>query len=109
MTELRRYKRKPIDVDFRGGEESGAGQLLFGGGDVSAGGAFLRSDLLLERGERLNLELTLPGRARPIRAEAAVVWVRRFPKPGEEAGMGIEFLQISEADRRAIEEWVERP
>lgn len=102
MSELRRHKRKPIDVEIRCRDESGLGQLTFGSGDLSAGGAFLRSELLLEQGERLWLEFALPGRERPVRAEARVAWVRRFPASGQEGGMGIEFLGMTEDDRRAL-------
>jgi uncharacterized protein (TIGR02266 family) len=107
MTDLRRHKRKPLAVEFRCRDESGAGTLQFGSGDLSAGGAFLRSDLLLEQGERLWLELELPGRERPVRAEARVAWVRRFPSSGQEGGMGIEFLGMTDEDRRAVESFVE--
>jgi uncharacterized protein (TIGR02266 family) len=107
MSELRRHKRKPLDVEFRCRDDAGLGQLQFGSGDVSAGGAFLRSDLLLEQGDRLWLEFGLPGRDRPIRAEARVVWVRRFPGERQDGGMGIEFLGMTDEDRRALSEFTE--
>lgn len=107
MSELRHHKRKPVDVEFSCRDEAGLGQLQFGSGDVSAGGAFLRSDLLLEQGERLWLEFALPGRESPVRAEARVAWVRRFPGEGQEGGMGIEFLGMTDEDRRALAEFTE--
>lgn len=90
-------------MDFRAQNAAGAGQLLFEGLDLSAGGTFLRSELLLEQGETLVVEFRVPGVPRLMRAQARVVWVRRFPKDGEDAGMGIEFLSMSDDDRRLLE------
>ena len=105
MTEQqRRFKRKELQVDFRARHQSGAGQLLFESADVSAGGSFLKSDLLLEVGEALVVEFHLPEVPRAIRAQGRVAWVRRFPHEDEPAGMGLEFLAMSEEDREILEE-----
>ena len=89
-------------MDFAARDGHGAGLLIFTSADVSAGGAFLKSDLLLEQGEPLSLEFHLEGRMSPIRAQARVVWVRRFPEGSEPAGMGVEFVNINEDDRGAL-------
>jgi uncharacterized protein (TIGR02266 family) len=102
MSTERRQPRRPLDVAVRGREGTAAGKLLFDTKDVSAGGAFLKSDLLYEEGERLSLELSLPGRAAPVQVRARVVWVQRFPSEGEDAGMGVEFEDLAEADRKAL-------
>ena len=101
MSELRRHPRKSIRTEFVCRDESGQGELWFDSGDVSAGGAFLLSQVLYEQGELLKLELGLSGRV--LRCEAYVAWVRRFPAPGEEAGMGVQFVWLADADRRALE------
>lgn len=98
----RRYQRKAISVQFSARDASGAAQLVFTSADLSAGGTFFVSDLLLEIGETLSLELQVPGRATAIRAQARVAWVRRFPEAGEAAGMGIEFVTMREDDRAAL-------
>ena len=98
----RRFQRQSLQVDFRGKDAQGAGALLFLGADLSTGGTFLRSDLLLEQGEALSLEFRVPGVPRLMRASARVAWVRRFPKEGEAAGMGIEFLAMTDEDRRVL-------
>jgi uncharacterized protein (TIGR02266 family) len=98
----RRYSRKALAVDFAGRDGSGTGLLIFTSADVSAGGAFLKSELLLEQGETLSLEFHLEGRREPIRARANVVWVRRFPEPNQPAGMGVEFVSINDEDRAAL-------
>jgi uncharacterized protein (TIGR02266 family) len=98
----RRFPRKKAHVEFRGHDSEGAGELLFEGVELSAGGAFLRSDLLLEEGETFAVEFVLPEGQRPLRAQARVMWVRRFPREEEEAGMGIQFLAMSEEDQTAL-------
>lgn len=98
----RRFVRKTIQVELRGHSEEGVGQLIFEGLDLSAGGTFLRSDLLLEQGEVLSLEFRLPGAPKLLRARARVAWVRRFPKAEEPAGMGVEFTAISDEDRELL-------
>lgn len=108
-TEHRRSQRARLAVDFRGKAQSGAGTLLFEGADLSVGGTFLQSDILLEQGETLQLEFRVPGMARLLRAQARIAWVRRFPKDGEAAGMGVQFLAMSEEDSRALSEYLEAP
>src|SRR5215471_4375617 len=104
--EKRRFSRRAVKVDFHGNSAEGIGELLFEGVDLSAGGTFLRSDLLLEQGERLGLQFGMPGLPRQLHAEAQVAWVRRFPKPTEPAGMGIEFVGMSEEDRSALSHYL---
>lgn len=102
----RRHERKALAVEFRAHDGRGAGQLVFVSADLSAGGTFLRSELLLEQGEALSLEFSLPDRPVSIRAHARVAWVRRFPQSGETAGMGVEFLGLDEADRQALRKYL---
>ncbi len=103
---MRRHPRRAIGVDFRARDLQGAGQLLFEAVDVSAGGAFLRSDLLLEEGEPLVLEFRVPGVPRLIRAQGRIAWVRRFPAAGEPGGMGVQFLQLADDDRRLLSDFL---
>lgn len=103
MREQRRHTRHSIAVTFRARSTPGTGQLLFTSADLSAGGTFLASDLLLEAGEALALELFLPGQAAPVRARARVAWVRAFPGAHEAAGIGVEFLSMEAHDRARLE------
>lgn len=100
----RRFERKAVTVDFQARDAHGAGQLMFQSADLSAGGTFLKSDLLLEQGEALSLEFTVPSPLGPrtVRTQARVAWVRRFPHGGEAAGMGVEFVSMDEGDRDAL-------
>ena len=103
----RRFARKAIHLDFRGESAEGIGQLLFEGADLSAGGTFFKSDLLLEQGEQLALEFRLPRQNKVIRAQARVAWVRRFPKTDQLPGMGIEFSTMADEDRTVIAQYLE--
>ncbi|MES1204519.1 MAG: PilZ domain-containing protein [Pseudomonadota bacterium] len=76
--------------------------IRFGAAEISAGGAFLRSDLLFEVGEILNLQIEIPPNRR-IAAVGRVVRVSRGTAQDRLAGMGIEFVDLSPADRVAIE------
>jgi uncharacterized protein (TIGR02266 family) len=102
VADHRRFSRKALGVDFAARDGLGAGLLIFTSADVSAGGAFLKSDLLLEQGEALSLEFHLDHRKDPIRVQARVAWVRRFPEPPQPAGMGVEFIDLGEDDRAAL-------
>ena len=100
MVDLRRHPRRPLEVEFTCRDEQGAGELTFEGADLSAGGAFLRSDVLLETGEPLQIEFAATGRKVVARAEVA--WARRFPSPGQPAGMGVRFGELSPEDGAAL-------
>jgi hypothetical protein len=102
----RRHARRTLAVEFRAGGMDGLGSLELSGADLSAGGAFLVSDLLLEPGESLSLEFEIAGRAGPVQAQARVAWVRRFPGPEQPAGMGIEFVRLGKDEREALDAWV---
>jgi uncharacterized protein (TIGR02266 family) len=104
--EQRRHERKSVPVDFKGKDAQGAGQLWFKGADISTGGSFLKADLLLEQGETLALEFRVPGVPRLMKAQARVAWVRRFPEADEPAGMGVEFLAMSEEDRSVLDRYL---
>jgi c-di-GMP-binding flagellar brake protein YcgR len=75
-----------------------AGQLQFSSGDLSEGGAFLKSDLLLEEGEIVNVDITLPG-GQGIKATARVV---RTSQDQNSGGMGIQFVRLAESDRKSL-------
>lgn len=101
-TDKRRFRRKTVRTDFYGSAQAATGELQFECADLSAGGTFLVSDLLLEPREELTLDFTVPGTPHPVRTRSRVAWVRRFPKENELPGMGIEFVEMSSRDRDAL-------
>lgn len=71
--------------------------------NISRGGLFIACEDPLRRGTEVDLLFTLPG-GRRIEALAEVTWVRERAACGPEIfpGMGVRFVQLAEADRRAI-------
>ncbi|MCC6809632.1 MAG: PilZ domain-containing protein [Deltaproteobacteria bacterium] len=98
----RKYRRRNLKVEVRVRDESGAGEVVFDTHDISIGGCFLRSDLLLELGEILDLEIPLKGHDTPLRVQAKVVRAVRGNEQKSGPGMGIEFINPSQALRDAL-------
>ena len=79
--------------------------------NISKGGTFIRTDRPLEVETEFVFALAVPSLDGPLRLNGKVKW-KRTPEdvkaPGEEAGMGIEFVWRSDDERRATERTVER-
>lgn len=103
----RRFVRRAVAVEFKAKDATQAhpndeiGELLFDTMDVSEGGAFLRSELLLELGETLEVAFTLPS-GHKVQTTAKVVWVTHKRDIKGETGMALEFLNLDDASRQAI-------
>ena len=103
--EQRKFERRPADlaVTIRAAGSRVEGSVNLDSLDVSEGGAFLRSDLLFEVGDVLQMEIPLPGGG-IAKATGRVVRVsrQRGGEGGGVSGMGIEFTRMAMSDRRAI-------
>jgi Tfp pilus assembly protein PilZ len=101
--EMRRFDRRravfAVTVRTAGGKTEGA--IHLDSADLSEGGAFLRSDLLFEVGDTLELVIPLPS-GQEIKATGRVVRVSQSRGRESEPGMGIEFTQLSLPDRRML-------
>ncbi len=71
--------------------------------NLSVGGAFFAQTIPQPVGTIVNLRFALPGDASEIRCEGKVV---SAPEGG--LGMGVEFEDLAEDDRRRIERLIER-
>ena len=109
-SQLRRYTRYPIGVHFklRESEEVSAGEVLFDTINVSAGGAFLRSELLLDVGVEVEVTFTLPNSEQTLSTKARIAWVTRGSAGKREPGMGIEFTELKEKEKEMIESLIQR-
>ncbi len=78
--------------------------------DLSGGGLFVATHLIRPVGERIQLRLTLPTSREPIDALTEVRWVRStaLPGGGGEAGMGLQFLQLSLQAKDAIKAFLKQ-
>ena len=99
----RKFERKPAElpVTVRAAGAKVEGCIHLDSLDVSEGGAFLRSQLLFEVGDILQLEIPLPG-GTVVKATGKVVRVSRARGGDGVPGMGIEFTRLAMSDRRAI-------
>lgn len=75
--------------------------------EISGGGMFLRTDAAMSEGSMLTLRLNLPGGTSAFTVLGKVVRTVRgsLLKP---PGVGIQFIDISAADRRTVLEYVAR-
>lgn len=102
--DMRKHSRRTVELPVVVSDAANrvkAG-IRFGAADVSVGGAFLASDLLFEVGEVLDVTIEL-GTDRRIVVRGRVVRVSRGTADGEPPGMGIAFVDLSSANRAALE------
>ncbi len=99
----RRYRRVPIRQ--RCWCEGGNVTLYAQMGDLSEGGAFVRTHAPLAEGARAKVRFALEDGS-PIEAEATVVWRRDEGIPGLSPGMGLRFESLEERLREALRELV---
>lgn len=79
--------------------------------DVSTGGLFISTYDTRELGSVMNLNFTLPG-GHLISVDGVVRWVREYNEttPDISPGMGVQFENLRNDDKEAIEEFInERP
>jgi hypothetical protein len=109
--EQRAHERKEFELPVQVGDARNRvlGTIRFDTRDLSVGGAFLRSDLLFEVGEVLELEFQVPGGPQ-VKASGKVVHVAREAAldGASAAGMGIAFSNLSERDREAVRAFLAR-
>jgi uncharacterized protein (TIGR02266 family) len=72
--------------------------------DLSEQGVCVHTDEPLPVGKVVSLGFYTPGSARPVRAEAEVVWVC---SEGEPISMGLRFIRLDEEGRAAIRTYAE--
>jgi len=74
---------------------------------VSQGGLFIEQDDPAPMGAEIDLSFNLPGDSHLIKAKGKVVWRMINPKHDIfEKGVGVKFLEISDADRKKIGDYV---
>lgn len=77
--------------------------------NVSRGGLFVSSVRPRTPGEVCDIRFELPGVERSFACRARVAWFRPYsPRSPLPPGFGLEFLDLGDDDRNALQEWVER-
>jgi type IV pilus assembly protein PilZ len=108
--DTRRHVRHPLEAEIEVGDGHLGGQLVFDSHNVSRGGLFLRSDLLLEVGDTIWVSFTLPNTSMAIRSRGKIVWVNRNPDEGDlgdRPGMGVQFLDLADVEETALTAYLE--
>jgi uncharacterized protein (TIGR02266 family) len=106
---LRQHARATLELPIKVSDAANRVDafIQFSTQDLSVGGAFIRSDLLFEVGEELQLDFELDAE-RSVCARGRVVRVARDSGDDVIPGMGIAFVSLSDADREAIRALVTR-
>lgn len=88
-------------------DETGEGFIYFYSTDVSLGGLFLESDIPLKIGTLVFLSFTLREAEAPIRVIGRVVRVQReADEILNVVGMGVQFVDLPESARAAIQSYI---
>ncbi|CAG1066501.1 hypothetical protein BAC1_02118 [uncultured bacterium] len=74
---------------------------------ISRGGMFISSVNPRKMAEEFEITFKLDELGREIKCRAVVVWVREYDSlVKQEPGMGIKFLDLDDATRDEIDEWI---
>ncbi len=91
-----------VSVDFQALTEFSLGTSF----DISPRGIFVRTTQVLPSGQSLLVRFTLPGVDHTFKAVGRVVWSSPTDTEGHPAGMGVQFLDMSEDEQAAIEQYI---
>jgi Tfp pilus assembly protein PilZ len=107
----RRHLRRTVEVEIKVGDSTLGGEMFFDSRNVSGGGVFLKSDLLLEVGECIWISFFLPSLPTVIHTRGKVVWVNRDPDendPSDLPGMGVQFMDLGPDQMLALNAYLEQ-
>ena len=94
-----------IEVDYKSADNFLFAYIT----DISAMGIFVQTRGPEPIGTRLNLRFMVPGQAQPFELEGEVIWVNPY-RPGDREnlnpGMGVRFVDLTQADRERLTELV---
>lgn len=103
--EARRHERASLATEVH---LTSASNIYTGLADnVSEGGLFVATTEFLPRGTVIDLAFSLPDGGPPIRTSGVVRWIREdLDEIEEPPGMGVQFVELSEAARARLERFV---
>ena len=96
-TRTREHQR--IDMKTEVTFESETNFYVGWSGDLSAGGIFIATHELMDKGSQIRLRFQLPN-GRKVEASGEVMWIKEFNMlhPDQTPGMGVRFLDIDPGD-----------
>jgi len=98
---IRRYPRREFSRDVFVMDDDGFGFFLEAE-NVSRGGVFLRSSILLEEGQPYHVRLELED-GRAINAVAQICRTHASPHTRHSSGMALRFVEMDELSREVLE------
>jgi CheY-like chemotaxis protein len=102
----RRRQRANVNLRFTYGVGDQMGQAF--SRDLSSRGAFLKTDRIFLLGTRLDLSVCIPGVADQLKFSAVVRGTSSMLHSGESGGVGVEFVDLPEADRKTLERFIDQ-
>lgn len=106
--DVRKYKRAPIDTRVNC---LGPGTFFSDFAvNISEGGMMLQAISEIEPGCDVDLQFTIPGEGRTIRATGEVVWAKRNPGGTHRigVGIGIRFKSLGREDVELIRAFIDK-
>jgi len=97
MTKQRKHARYQVEFPATfGGDHTGMGIVY----NLGIGGCKIVSDLAVDKGSMLSMQLKIPDQTNPIVIRAATVrWIMKLE-------FGIEFLEMQELERARLEQFL---
>jgi uncharacterized protein (TIGR02266 family) len=95
----RRQRRIPVEIWI---DVDADGELYFQrASNLSVGGAYFTQTFPLPVGRKVKLRFSLPGDERPVECQGEIV-------NAADLGMGVQFVELPEADRTRIEALIDK-
>ncbi len=107
-SDRRRYPRVPLSLLIQYRFDTLEDFLAEYSVDISEGGMFIRTEEPREEGSLIYLQFYLRDGAKLIEGLGKVVRVNPPGRPGEAAGMGVEFVNFDEESMKLIQQIVAR-
>lgn len=101
MQEKREHQR--VDKKMKSEVHSADGVTFSTTMDMSRGGIFISTPEPVKDGSEIDLSIYIPG-DHPVNIKGIVRWMNEEPVKGDRAGMGIEFVDVSDKDIGKIKE-----
>lgn len=102
----RKSPRYPVNLRFRWSDGDRSGQAF--SRQLAEGGAFLKTDIPFDADEALQVAFALPGETSSIRCRARVCYCLRGGRSGRAVGVGLEFVDMEDEDRKRLAVFLER-
>jgi Tfp pilus assembly protein PilZ len=107
----RRFKRLPIDIkiELRGKYDKEGICFKTDLLDLSALGSYIYGCDKFKLGDEITITFKLPPKLEGLKLQGKVVWLSdKHIQQHIHPGMGVEFLNISDADQKRLIEFIER-